>query len=81
MNYFEREMVQNTKEIGRSQRIFQRERERERERERRDSGQREGDGTRDKIKREKRAKQKENMMFDCWVYKDVQASWPEHTYW
>ena len=57
------------------------ERERERERERRDSGQREGDGTRDKIKREKRAKEKENMMFDCWVYIDVQASWPEHTYW
>ena len=38
------------------------------ERERRDSGQSKGDGTGDKRKREKLAKEKENMMVDCWVF-------------
>ena len=56
-----REMVPKTKEIGKARGSF-------RERERRDSGQSKGDGTGDKRKREKLAKEKENMMVDCWVF-------------
>ena len=64
-----REMVPKTKEIGKARGSF-------RERERRDSGQSKGDGTGDKRKREKLAKEKEDNMFDCWVDIYVKAPWP-----